>query len=52
MLSQELNVTAVTEPFYWFALNAQKEMINNRTRVITLKRPIDVVTTSMYQLYD
>jgi hypothetical protein len=52
VLTQELNVTAVTEPFYWFVLNTQREMINNSTRVITNRQPIVVATSSMYQLYD
>src|SRR5690606_22682921 len=29
VLNDELNVTASTEQFYWFALNTQREMYNN-----------------------
>jgi len=51
-LSQELNVTAQTEPFYWFSLNTQREMLFNKDRVITKRSSINVATQSIYQLYD
>lgn len=34
ILGTELNVTCVTEPFYWFALNTQREMFYNPTNKI------------------
>ena len=51
-LSQELNVTAQTEPFYWFAINTQREMMYNKNRVITNKPSIQVAAQTIYQLYD
>jgi hypothetical protein len=52
ILTKELNVTAVTEPFYWFTLNNQREMIYNKDRVITLQSSLRVAIQSIYQMYD
>ena len=51
-LAQGLNVTAITEPFYWFALNTQREMLYNSSRVITNKPSLSVAMANMYELYD
>ena len=34
-LTNELNVTAISEPYYWFALNVQRELFNDPTMPIT-----------------
>jgi hypothetical protein len=35
ILTKELNVTAITEPFYWFSLNDQREMLYNKDKPVT-----------------
>lgn len=52
VLNGELNVTATTEPFYWFALNTQREMIYNPNRVITNLNSLQVAEANMYELQD
>lgn len=32
--NSELNVTAMSEPFYWFSLNSMRELVANKDRVI------------------
>jgi hypothetical protein len=45
-------VTAKTEPFYWFAINTQREMLFNKDRVITNQKSIQVAAQTIYQLYE
>jgi hypothetical protein len=52
ILTAELNVTCVSEPFYWFALNVQREMIFNPLRPVTNQNSFLVAKLSIYQLYD
>lgn len=52
IMSNELNSTSITEPFYWFALNTQREMLYNKDRVITNLPSIKVAASTIYQLYD
>jgi len=52
VLAQELNVTAFTEPFYWFTLNTQREMIYNYSRPITNRSSLAVAQQNQYLMYD
>lgn len=33
-LGNEMNITATVEPFFWFSLNAQRELFTDQTRPI------------------
>ena len=44
----EQNDTAMMEPLYWFALNSQREMINNNITIIDHNDPLSVVVAQMY----
>eukprot|EP00347_Sterkiella_histriomuscorum_P000937 403373955 len=52
ILNSELNVTASIEPFFWFALNTQREMFFNKTKPIVRQQSIIISKQSIYQLYD
>lgn len=48
ILNKELNVTAVTEPFYWFTLNDQREMLYNKTKPVTRQSSLIVAQQSIF----
>ncbi len=50
-LSKELNMTAVSEIFYWFTYNAQREMINDPGTIILNRDAFEVSITSIDQCY-
>jgi hypothetical protein len=42
ILGKELNQTCKAEPFYWFALNTQRELLNNPDKAIILRNSLSV----------
>ena len=51
-LNNVLNVTADIEPFYWFALNTEREMIFNNSEPIINMNSTQVAINNIYQIYD
>ena len=50
-LGDVLNVTAFTEPYYWFALNVQREMIYNTVRSIVNSNSSTIAKSEIFSLY-
>ena len=48
----ELNNTCVTEPFYWFALNTQRELFWDPTKVVMNNDSFMISKASVTQMYD
>ena len=46
-MGQELNITATMQPFFWFSLNAQRELYNDPTRPILGMNSFDVSRNSI-----
>ena len=42
VFNKELNTTCVTEPFYWFTLNTQRELFWDREKVILNQNSSDL----------
>lgn len=34
VITREMNITGYMEPFYWFSLNSQRELLNDKTRPV------------------
>ena len=51
VFNDELNTTCVTEPFYWFTLNTQREMIWNPEKIITNETSFEVSKQSILEMY-
>ena len=45
-------MTSITEPFYWFSLNVQREMIFNPDREIEGENSFEVSRETILQLYN
>jgi len=51
MLADILNVTAFTEPYYWFALNTQREMLYDPLKPITSQYSAILAKQEIVQLF-
>ena len=47
ILSKELNMTASVEPFFWFSLNAQRELFSDTQRPIKGRKSFEVARESI-----
>lgn len=50
ILGKELNTTAYVEPFFWFSLNAQRELYNDPTRPVINKRSFVISKDTIAQV--
>lgn len=45
-------MTASIEPFFWFAMNTQRELLFDSSKDIVQRDSIDVAKDSIFQMYD